>query len=179
MIRAALLMTLALSACQTALPEGQVYAPGIARGQVENQRIVGHRLMEAREFELALRAYSRVAYETGLTPDLMADMGTANLGLGRLGQAEELLRGAVKSPDASPETWNNLGVVLLELGETAEAVHILRKAFALDNGNSDTIKENLRKALAKLDDPFYDAVNESGPELIYRGTGNVLLVTGG
>ena len=74
----------------------------------------------------------------------------------RLGQAEKFLRRALDADESRPDAWNNLGVILLEKGETAEAVQIFRKAYALDNGDSDMIRDNLRLALAKLENPSYD-----------------------
>ena len=105
------------------------YAPGVRPGAVAaDGLLVGHRLMEAGEFELALNAFTRAAYEQGLTVDVLSALGSANLGLGRLGQAETLLRRAIATDEAIPQTWNNLGVVLMEKGETAEAEQIFRRA---------------------------------------------------
>lgn len=134
-------------------------------------------MMEAGEHELALRAFQRAALAGGLDDRLLAAMGTANLGLGRLGQAEQLLRRASAGEAPPPEILNNLGVVLLERGKTAEAVLVFRQAFATDSGASQVIRDNLAKALAKRDNPDYDARNDNGPQLIRRGTGDVLLVT--
>ena len=50
------------------------------------------RLMAAGQYELALDAYLRAAARDGFTVDTLAALGTANLRLGRLGQAEALLR---------------------------------------------------------------------------------------
>jgi len=61
--------------------------------------LVGHRLMAAGEYELALKAYYRAAGELGLTTDVYSALGSANLKLGRLGQSEKLLRQAIKSDE--------------------------------------------------------------------------------
>ena len=151
------------------------YAPGIQPGgDAVDGLLVGHRLMEAGEFELALKAYTRAAYEDGLTVDVLSALGSANLGLGRLGQAETLLRRAIATDEAIPETWNNLGVVLMERGETAEAEQIFRRAYALDNGESDSIRDNLRLALAKIENPDYDIV-EQDFKMMRRGSSDYLL----
>ena len=64
-------------------------APGLdTRRSGEDGLIVGHRLMEAGQYELALRAYYRAAGEKGLNVDILSALGSANLKLGRLGQAE-------------------------------------------------------------------------------------------
>jgi len=105
-IRAALLLAalLATAGCQTAQRlaplEDAPFAPGAApsTGLLAEEAVdgltVGHRLMAAAEYELALRAYYRAALDTGMTPDLYSAVGSANLKLGRLNQAEELLRKA-------------------------------------------------------------------------------------
>lgn len=157
--------------------DGQVFAPGVdQRAAAEDGVEVGHRLIAAGQHELALRAFNRAALtEGGLTVDILSGMGSANLGLGRLGQAEELLRRAVREDEALPETWNNLGVVLMERGKTVEAEQIFRKAYALDDGESDAIRDNLRLALAKSDDSANVILDEADFKLVRRGGGDVLI----
>ena len=170
------LALLAGCADDTALPENP-YAPGIAKsGKAVDGLTVGHRLMRAGEYELALEAFSRAALEEGgLTPDIMAGMGSANLGLRRLGQAESLLREAIEAEDTIPEVWNNLGVVLMEKGENSEAAQMFRHAYALDNGQSDSIRDNLRLALAKLENAVYDLEQEQDYKLVRRGSSDYLI----
>lgn len=172
--------TFFLTGCADPLSRGDVFAPGIAGEARGDQMEVGHRLMDAGEYELALRAFTRAgAQRGGLTPEVLSALGSANLGLGRLGQAEDLLRRATKAEPDNPAAWNNLGVVLMETGRFPEAVQVFRRAFATSSGQSDVIRDNLAKALAKRDDPFYAAPNDSGATLVRRGAGDVLLVTGG
>ena len=102
-------------------------------------------------------------------------MGSANLGLGRLNQAEKLLRDALKAEDGRPETWNNLGVVLMEKGEMAEASQMFTRAYALDNGESDSIRDNLRLSLAKLDKSVYDDTVEQEFKVVRQGSGSYLI----
>lgn len=170
----ALLMMTTLAACSTGglgASDRGPYAPGVKPGaRAEDGMVVGHRLMEAGEFELALDAYTRAALDQGMTPDVLAGLGSANLGLGRLGQAETLLRRAIAADGAIPETWNNLGVVLMEQGKTAEAEQIFRRAYALDNGESDSIRDNLRLALAKSENSDYGAYEEQEYKLVRRGS---------
>lgn len=139
--------------------------------------IVGHRLMEAGEYELALDAYIRAAGEHGLTVDVLSAMGSANLRLGRLGQAERLLRQAIEKDKEFVPAWNNLGVVLVDKGEYGEAKRVFQTAFALDAGNSEQIRQNLKLALAKLENPAYAARNEENFELVRRGNGRYLLLS--
>ncbi|QFT64158.1 tetratricopeptide repeat protein [Roseivivax sp. THAF30] len=174
-----ILLILFMAACSSGgqtLPEGQLFAPDIdPRGEAVDGLLVGHRLMDSGEPELALEVYIRAAAERGLTIEVLSALGAANLELGRLNQAEDLLREAVKLDGAAPEVWNNLGVVLMELGETAEASEVFRRAYALDNGQNDSIRDNLRLALAKIENPFYAEANEEEFELVRRGQGDYLI----
>ncbi len=172
-----------LAACQQAgglLPskDESPYAPGTARGEESvDGLLVGHRLMEAGEYELALKAYYRAAAENGVTVDVLSGIGSANLALGRLGQAERILRDALEVDETFVPAWNNLGVVLMEKGEVTEAALTFKTAFALDSGQTDEIRENLSLALAKLDNPTYDAPEESKFRLVRRGNGQYLLLS--
>lgn len=137
--------------------------------------LVGHRLMAAGEFELALRAYLRATADQGVNVDVLSAIGSANLRLGRLGQAERQLRRAIEIDETFPPAWNNLGVVLMETGRYGEASRVFQTAFALDNGFSEEIRENLRLALAKVQNPGYSEENTSFA-LVRRGTGEYLLL---
>jgi tetratricopeptide (TPR) repeat protein len=134
--------------------------------------IVGHRLMDSGEYELALKAYYRAAGELGLNVDVLSAIGSANLKLGRIGQAETLLRQAIEEDEEFVPALNNLGVVLMEQGEYGEARRLFQIAFALDSGRSDAIRENLRLAIARMEESVYDEDNnESRFDLIRRGPG--------
>ncbi|MBF9034081.1 tetratricopeptide repeat protein [Rhodobacterales bacterium HKCCE2091] len=139
-------------------PSGTARLPDGVDGMV-----VGDRLMESGEYELALRAYLRAAAENGTDATVLIALGSANLQLGRLGQAEDFLRGAVEEAPEEPVAWNNLGVVLMEQGEFGEARQIFQRAFALDSGRSDAIRENLMLAIARMENSAY-----TGPENQYR-----------
>lgn len=169
-----------LAACQ---PTGGLGAsfdddlapPGIDPGaEGVDPLLVGHRLMEAGEYELALRSYLRAASEQGATGEVLASIGSANLRLGRLGQAETILRRAIEQDETFSPAWNNLGVILMETGRYGEASRVFQTAFALDNGSSPEIRENLRLALAKLDDPSYSD-DETNFALVWTGGGTYSL----
>jgi len=158
--------------------KGQTAAPGInSNAEAVDGLTVGHRLMASGEYELALKAYYRAAARTGLNVDVLSALGSANLKLGRLGQAEDLLRRAVKADESFAPAWNNLGVVLMESGQLGEAERVFRTAFALDNGSSAQIRENLSLALAKLENPSYDVENNTTFALVRRGTGEYQLLS--
>jgi tetratricopeptide (TPR) repeat protein len=134
--------------------------------------IVGHRLMASDEPELALRAYYRAAGELGLNVDVLSALGSANLKLGRIGQAEALLRQALDEEEDFVPALNNLGVVLMEQGEYGEARRVFQQAFALDSGQTDAIRENLRLAIARMEDSVYSGDNNNRQlDLIRRGPG--------
>ncbi|RVV99068.1 tetratricopeptide repeat protein [Mesobaculum littorinae] len=132
--------------------------------------------MAAGEYELALKAYYRGAAEHGTNVDVLSALGSANLKLGRLGQAERLLRRAVEKDETFVPAWNNLGVVLMEQGETAEAARVFRQAFALDSGESDDIRDNLTLALAKLEKSDY-AQPQNNFALVRRGSSEYLILS--
>jgi Flp pilus assembly protein TadD len=132
--------------------------------------------MAAGEHELALKSYTRSAADQGLTPDVLSAIGSVNLKLGRLHQAEEMLRTAIERDPKFVPAWNNLGVVLMELGKVSEASRVFRTAFAIDNGNSEQIRLNLKLALAKAEDLQYDNPNNENFGLVRRGNGSYLLL---
>ncbi len=155
-----------------------VFAPGVAGPSDVDGLLVGHRLLAAGEYELALKAYNRAAAQQGLNVDTMSAIGSANLTLGRLGQAERWLRRAVEEDPTFPPAWNNLGVVLMERGQTGEASVVFQRAFAADSGNSDEIRDNLRLALARLDNSNDIEIQETQNfNLIRRGQGDFLLMS--
>jgi len=181
LFRSALILTclIGLTACA---PGGfsaageQVYAPGVdQRGQAKDGVEVGHRLIAAGQYELAIKSFNRAALVQGADVEVLSGLGSANLGLGRLGQAESLLRSALKQDAKQPEVWNNLGVVLMERGKTPEAVRIFQRAFALDNGESDAIRDNLRLALAKSENSVIIGNQEEDYKLVRRGAGDYLI----
>nr|WP_255553675.1 tetratricopeptide repeat protein [Maritimibacter sp. DP1N21-5] len=158
---------------------GNAYAPDARVGGEDSVDglIVGHRLMDAGEYELALKAYLRAAAEDGISVDTLSAMGSANLRLGRLGQAETLLRQAVEKDGTFAPAWNNLGVVLIETGQIGEAVRVFKIAFGADSGKSDSIRQNLELALAKQQNLAYDEpVKEAEFALMRRGRGDYLLL---
>lgn len=148
------------------------------RGEGVDGLMVGHRLMEAGEYDLALRAYLRAAAERGINADTLSAIGSANLALGRLGQAESALRQALESDGAFVPALNNLGVVLMEQGNPGEARAVFQQAFALDSGQTDSIRENLRRAIAESENAVYDpAEADRNFSLVRREKGRYVLLS--
>lgn len=138
---------------------------------------IGHALMAQGKYNEAYTAYLRAAADQGISVDVLSALGSANLYLGRLGQAEKVLRDAIKQDQTFVPAWNNLGVVLMERGKTAEATRVFKTAFALDSGNSDEIRKNLQRALEKTENPDYTEPKEKQAyDLVRRGNGRYLLL---
>ncbi len=161
-------------------PGKGLYAPPVDTAHISKAvdgLIVGHRLMAAGEYELALKSYTRAAVEHGLTADVLSALGSANLKLGRLGEAEKLLRRAVEKDDKFVPAWNNLGVVLSSMGKLREAKRVFQLAYALDNGDSEEIRTNITKIIAKIKKSGYTVKhNNNDFELVRRGNGKYLLL---
>ncbi|MEM9248610.1 MAG: tetratricopeptide repeat protein [Pseudomonadota bacterium] len=178
-----LLVAALLCACTddrlTPLNTGPDAPRGVTRGAAPavDGLTVGHRLMAAGEFELAHRAYLRAAGEEGLTADVLSALGTSNLRLGRLGQAEDMLRRAIDADETFAAAWNNLGVVLMEQGNVGEAARVFRTAFALDSGESVEIRENLRAALAQVKNPAYTSEQNQEYDLVRNGGGQFRILS--
>lgn len=175
-------LTVGLTACNNANPfakDESPYAPtAVKRGEEAVDGLtVGHRLTAAGEHELALKAYLRAASEHGITVDVLSAIGSSNLQLGRLGQAEKILRQATEKDGTFVPAWNNLGVVLMETGQIGEAARVFQIAFGLDRGQSARIRENLRLALAKMENPDYDQTHNDTFALVRRGAGDYLLLS--
>lgn len=159
-------------AIEVAAPEGTVVLEdGV------NQVLVGDRLMDAGQYELALRAYYRAAAARGLDAEVLTAIGSANLRLGRIWQAEGQFREALDADETFVPAWNNLGVALMEQDEFGEARRVFEQAFALDSGRSDSVRDNLRLAIARMENSVYsEGNNQNGPGLIRRGGGVYVLL---
>jgi tetratricopeptide (TPR) repeat protein len=148
------------------------HAPASTEAESVDGLIVGHRLMASDEPELALRAYYRAAGELGLNADVLSALGL------REPQARPYRTGRGASETGARRgrgfrpALNNLGVVLMERREYGEARRVFQQAFALDSGRTDAIRENLRLAIARMEDSVYDGDNnERQLDLIRRGPG--------
>lgn len=177
-------LCLSLAACGNtgglfASKDPTTVAPGAdKRGEGVDGLLVGHRLMAANEPDLALKAYLRAASEQGINADVLSAIGSANLALGRLGQAEQLLRRALEADAKFVPALNNLGVVLMEQGKVGEARVIFQQAFALDSGQSDSIRQNLHAAIEITQVSVYDEGEEVPTfSLVRRGPGSYELLS--
>ena len=155
-------------------------APDVARADIPEAvdgLIVGHRLMAAGEYDLALKAYYRALSEQGPSVDTLSAIGSANLRLGRVNQAEQVLRRALDMDQTFVPAHNNLGVALSEQGRWGEASLHFRNAFAYDNGRSREIRENYSLAIEKTEKTGYDPDEANQLSLIRRGSGRFLLLS--
>ena len=175
-----------LAACDStsgfSAPEEQLMAPGVDIDALAAQKgasnvEVGHRLISAGEYELAIRSFNRAALERGtLDAEILSGLGTANLGMGRLGEAEKLLARAVEQDDAQPVDYNNYAVLLMEKGRTGEAIAYFKRGFALSNGENIAIRDNLRLALAKSENSVTtEEEKQSDYKLVRRGNSEFVI----
>ena len=97
--------------------------------------------------ERASRAFTFVTIKRPDDALAQGYLGESLYRLGRLRQAEAPLRRAVEIDPTLVPAWNNLGLVLLDTGRSREAVRVLRRAYALDSGQTDAIRMNLARAM--------------------------------
>lgn len=138
--------------------------------------VVGHRLMAAHEYQLALDAYTRAVQTHGLNVDVLSAIGSANLKLGRLNQAEKFLQRAVEKEPGFVPAWNNLGVIQINTGQYIKARASFQRAFALDNGNSEDIRQNLILASRLVSTDSAENPESYNFMLVRRGNGRYLLL---
>ena len=104
---------------------------------------IGHRLLKARQPELALKSYLRSIRIEGMTSEAMNGAGVAAETLGRLGEARKYFEAAVKLDPNSILARNNYGVTLYRLGEYYKAKTAFEAAFALSDGTDQVAAQNL------------------------------------
>ncbi len=144
--------------------------------EVVDGLLVGHRLMAAHEYQLALEAYTRAIKTHGLNVDVLSAIGSANLKLGRLHQAEKFLQRAVEKDPGFVPAWNNLGVIQINTGQYIQATSSFQRAFALDNGNSEDIRQNLILATRMVQANSAETPPDYNFLLVRRGNGRYLLL---
>lgn len=187
-IAVGLVLIFAISGCALSSPKSsvdaslrgsgpdQISARGRDVAEAVDGLVVGHRLMAAGEYDLALRAYYRASAENGVNVDILSAIGSANLRLGRVQQAEQVLRRALEQDETFIPAHNNLGVALGEQGKWGEAGLHFRNAFAFDSGRSPEIRKNLRLAIEKTKETGYTDVEAHRLSLVRRGQGRFLLL---
>lgn len=177
----AIVLLVLISACDQLKGRGlqgeglaPIGTPGVA--DAADGLVVGHRMMAAGEYELALKSYTREIPNQGLSVDIMSALGSANLKLGRLQQAKRLLEQATDKDPNFVAAWNNLGVVQTSLGEFAQAHQSFRAAFSLDNGTSEEVWQNLLLAINNLENNKAEQTDRANFDLVRRGNGRYLLL---
>ena len=67
----------------------------------------------------------------------------------------------------------------MERGKAGEARIVFQQAFALDSGQTDSIRENLRLAIARTENSIYAETDVEKPvmKLVRRGHGTYVLLS--
>src|SRR6056300_1317636 len=103
-----------VTACTQTPQDTGLFAPDIdPSGKQVNAMVVGERLMDAGEYELALDAFTRAAASDGFTGENLSAMGVANFGLGRMDQALAMFERALKIEPEWPGLLNNYGIAMM------------------------------------------------------------------
>jgi Tfp pilus assembly protein PilF len=105
---------------------------------------VGKRLLTAREYGLAMKAFERSLRTDGPSAEAMTGAGIAAESQGLLTMAARYFE---RARDLAPESvvvHNNLGVVLFRLDEVYRARQAFQTAFALSDGRNELALRNLR-----------------------------------
>ncbi|MGE0157965.1 MAG: tetratricopeptide repeat protein [Gemmatimonadales bacterium] len=115
-------------------------------------RSASNALREAAErkvAEIKLGGYGLALAGGGDDARLRYNMGIAEASLGRLAEAEEAFRAALRLDPRMPEAWVNLGIVLHRQDRVAEAAAAYERALGLDP-SSASAHHNLSIALDEL-----------------------------
>ncbi len=88
--------------------------------------------------EEACTHYERAVLLQPNLPGDRYDLGSALLMVGRIGEAEDQFREAVRLDGTNAEAWHSLGATLLRQGRPEDAVQAFQSALALTPGQADT-----------------------------------------
>ena len=120
------------------------YAPGTATsGDEVDGLIVGHRLMAAGEYELALKAYYRGAAEHGATVDVLSAIGSAGLASARRIGAGATILGNIEVGEGSKVAAGSVVLTPVPPHTTAAGV----PAKIVGTGRSDTPAFEMKQEL--------------------------------
>ncbi|KHG65375.1 tetratricopeptide repeat protein [Thermus sp. 2.9] len=104
----------------------------------EAQALRGALLLEAGRAEEAV-ALLRPLYEAGRNPEVGVNLAAGLLALGRLGEAELVLREVLERAPRQAAAWYNLGLALRGLGRQQEAERALRQAASLGSKEAQAL----------------------------------------
>lgn len=133
---------------------------------------LGARLLEAKQPEMALDAFSRVVAAEGVSVEALVGLGVAYHRMGRPRDAIAMFEAAADLDPNSPEARNNLGVAYYVNGEYAAARSEFERAFALTGGGDPKVRFNLGVAEIALAERADDVVvDEAEFDVIQYGHG--------
>ena len=104
----------------------------------EAQTLRGALLLEAGRAEEAV-ALLRPLYEASRNPEVGVNLAAGLIALGRLGEAELLLREVLQRAPRQAAAWYNLGLALKGLGREGEAERALRQAASLGSKEAQAL----------------------------------------
>lgn len=104
---------------------------------------IGRRLLQADEYETALKAFLRSVRIEGMSAGAMTGAGVAAEQLGRVREARNYFEVAVHLDPNSILARNNYGVALYKLGDYHTARAAFEAAFALSDGSNAVAAQNL------------------------------------
>ena len=106
--------------------------------------IIGKRLIDAGEYDLAIDAFERSILIEGVSAAAMTGAGIAAEKRGLISMASRYFERARELAPESELANNNLGVVLYRLREYYRARQAFQAAFALSDGRNELALRNLR-----------------------------------
>jgi len=116
----------------------------------------GRTLSLMKKYSEAAVQYRRALARSPRNFEIMNDLAVALTSSGSLQEAKELLVQATRISPKYVTAYNNLGALLMKLGEYGQAVNVLRSSLSLQPGNK-SIQKLLGQAIAKQ-------VDQSGAE---------------
>lgn len=139
---------------------------------------LGHRLLAAREPDLAMKAFLTSMNVEGISASAVTGAGIAFEQQGLLSGARRYFEQAVQLAPNSVIAHNNLGVALYRLREYYPARDEFRSAFALSSGTSETAVRNLNRteAMIAVLETSEDAEQPISHEVVNLGGGEFRLV---
>ncbi|MCX7868459.1 MAG: tetratricopeptide repeat protein, partial [Terrimicrobiaceae bacterium] len=129
---------LAGAACESARPEETAPAPGFIPEAAQQAAAEGNKAFERRDYPTARKAYQRALDLAPGNLVALVNLGLVEFSAGNTGQAEKLLKEAVRQRIETAPAWQTLGMIYMDQGRLDEALAALAQAAVLDPRNART-----------------------------------------